>query len=139
MFYSLLRTDNMHNVYESQLSKSNFKFTEKLRWKHRHFLYVSCPHACIVSIINFFTKVTHLFQLLSLHWHLIITKNHRLPGGFTLGVVNAGDVDSIPAWGRSPGEGNGHPLQYSWEYPIKEEPEGLQSIESQRVRQDCTT
>ena len=27
--------------------------------------------------------------------------------------VNAGDVGSIPGSGRSPGEGNGNPLQYS--------------------------
>ena len=27
--------------------------------------------------------------------------------------VNAGDEDSIPGSGRSPGKGNGHPLQYS--------------------------
>ena len=30
--------------------------------------------------------------------------------------ANAGDIGdegSIPAWGRSPGEGNGNPLQYS--------------------------
>ena len=27
--------------------------------------------------------------------------------------ANAGDVDSIPGWGRSLGEGNGNPLQYS--------------------------
>ena len=26
---------------------------------------------------------------------------------------NAGDLGSIPGLGRSPGEGNGHPLQYS--------------------------
>ena len=26
---------------------------------------------------------------------------------------NAGDLGSIPGWGRSPGEGNGNPLQYS--------------------------
>ena len=25
----------------------------------------------------------------------------------------AGDLGSIPGWGRSPGEGNGNPLQYS--------------------------
>ena len=24
-----------------------------------------------------------------------------------------GDVGSIPAWGKSPGEGNGNPLQYA--------------------------
>ena len=27
--------------------------------------------------------------------------------------VNAGDTDLIPGSGRSPGEGNGNPLQYS--------------------------
>ena len=27
--------------------------------------------------------------------------------------VNVGDVTSIPELGRSPGEGNGNPLQYS--------------------------
>ena len=31
----------------------------------------------------------------------------------------AGDMGSIPRWGRSPGEGNGNPLQYSFlENPI---------------------
>ena len=29
-------------------------------------------------------------------------------------ACNAGDVGSIPGLGRSPGEGNGNPLQYSW-------------------------
>ena len=28
--------------------------------------------------------------------------------------ANAGDVGSIPGSGRSPGEGNGNPLQYPW-------------------------
>ena len=28
-------------------------------------------------------------------------------------ACNAGDLDSIPRLGRSPGEGNGNPLQYS--------------------------
>ena len=26
--------------------------------------------------------------------------------------ANAGDIGSIPGWGRSPGEGNGNPFQY---------------------------
>ena len=29
-------------------------------------------------------------------------------------ACNAEDLGSIPGLGRSPGEGNGHPLQYSW-------------------------
>ena len=28
-------------------------------------------------------------------------------------ACNTGDLDSIPGLGRSPGEGNGYPLQYS--------------------------
>ena len=28
-------------------------------------------------------------------------------------LANAGDAGSIPGFGRSPGEGNGNPLQYS--------------------------
>ena len=27
--------------------------------------------------------------------------------------ANSGDTSLIPGWGRSPGEGNGNPLQYS--------------------------
>ena len=29
-------------------------------------------------------------------------------------ACSAGDLGSIPGWGRSPGEGNGYPLQYSY-------------------------
>ena len=29
-------------------------------------------------------------------------------------ACNVGDLSSIPGLGRSPGEGNGYPLQYSW-------------------------
>ena len=37
------------------------------------------------------------------------------PGGSNSkeSACNAGDPGSIPGWGRSPGEGNGNPLQYS--------------------------
>ena len=45
------------------------------------------------------------------------------------------DVGSIPALGRSPGGGNGNPLQYSClENPIDKESGGLKSMRSQRVR-----
>ena len=52
--------------------------------------------------------------------------------------ANVGDVRDlglIPGSGRSPGEGNSNPLQYS-EVPRTEEPSGLQSLGSQRVGQD---
>ena len=37
------------------------------------------------------------------------------PGGSVVKnpLANAGDEGLIPGWGRSPGEGNGTPLQYS--------------------------
>ena len=47
--------------------------------------------------------------------------------------VNAGDIrdkDSIPGWGRYPGEGNGYPIHLSiltWKIPWAEEPGRLQS------------
>ena len=48
--------------------------------------------------------------------------------------ANAGDPGSIPASGKSPGEGNGNLLQYSClENPMMKDPGGLQSIGSQRV------
>ena len=53
---------------------------------------------------------------------------------------DTGDIGSIPGLGRSPGEGNGSPLQYScWEIPWTEEPGRLQFTGSQRVRHDLVT
>ena len=47
--------------------------------------------------------------------------NTYFPGGSAgkASVYNAGDLGSIPGLGRSPGEGNGNPLQdYCLENPI---------------------
>ena len=42
-------------------------------------------------------------------------QSNGFPGGTNSkeSVCNAGDLDLIPGLGRSPGEGNGTPLQYS--------------------------
>ena len=54
--------------------------------------------------------------------------------------ANTGDVGLISGSGRSPGEGNGNPLQYSClEIPWREEPGGLQSTASQKVGHDLAT
>ena len=39
---------------------------------------------------------------------------HNFPGGLDgkMSAYNTGDPGSIPGLGRSPGEGNGNPLQY---------------------------
>ena len=55
-------------------------------------------------------------------------------------ACSAGDPDSIPGWGSSPGEGNGHPLQYScWRIPSTEAPGRLQYMVWQRIRHDWAT
>ena len=61
------------------------------------------------------------------------------PGGSEgkASACNAGDPDSIPGSGRSPGEGNGNPLQCSClENPRDGEPDGLPSMGSHRVGHD---
>ena len=46
--------------------------------------------------------------------------------------TNAGDKNLVSGSGRSPEEGNGNPLQYSYlGNPQTEEPGGLQFMESQ--------
>ena len=46
---------------------------------------------------------------------LLISINVGFPGGSEgkASAYNVGDLGSIPGSGRSPGEGNGNPLQYS--------------------------
>ena len=53
-------------------------------------------------------------------------------------LANAGDTGSIPGSERSPGGGNGNPLQYilAWKIPWTQEPGCLQSVGSQRVGHD---
>ena len=58
------------------------------------------------------------------------------PGGSDskASACNVGDLGSIPGLGRSPGGGDGNPLQYSpGESPWTEEPGGLWLMGSQRV------
>ena len=55
-------------------------------------------------------------------------------------AYNARDPGSIPGLGRSSGEGNGNPLQYSaWKIPWMEEHGRLQSMGLQRVGHDWVT
>ena len=51
--------------------------------------------------------------------------------------ANAGDLGSLPGSGRSPGGGNGNPLQYPClQNPTDRGTWGLQSMGSQRVGHD---
>ena len=51
--------------------------------------------------------------LLRINWSNAFVEQY-LPGGSDgkASVYNEGDLGSIPGLGRSPGEGNGNPLQY---------------------------
>ena len=72
------------------------------------------------------------YSLFHTHRH---THTWGLPGGSDSreSASNAGDPGSTPGLGKSPGEGNGNPLQYfAWEIPRTEEPGGLQSMRSQK-------
>ena len=73
------------------------------------------------------TKVKFYRHLTSLSTHALAPYFHSFykavfmyiksfPGGShgKVSACNAGDLGSIPGLGRSPAEGNGNPLQYSW-------------------------
>ena len=65
---------------------------------------------------------------------LVIMVALGFPGGSVVENLpaNAEDTGSVPGLGRSPGEGNGNPLQTSGlRIPCVEEPDGLQSMKSQ--------
>ena len=49
-------------------------------------------------------------------------------------ACNAGDPSSIPGLGRSPGEGIGHPLQYSWASLVAQLVKNLPAIRETWVR-----
>ena len=73
------------------------------------------------SILTIFIKIA---QYISIFKSLVLSClcNRGFPGSSKVKntAANAGDVDSVLGWGRYPGEGNGHPLQYSClEIPMK--------------------
>ena len=56
---------------------------------------------------------------------------------YSIKYVPPSPVGSVPGWERSPGEGNGNPVQYSClEIPWAEEPGRLQSMGSQNAGHD---
>ena len=54
-------------------------------------------------------------MILKIKWSSFCDLNFKVPGGSDSkeSACNAEDLDSIPGLERSPGEGNGYPLQYS--------------------------
>ena len=72
------------------LSQRRLEFSEEIVWKKQNHLY-------------FILKVV-----------LLISPSYSDSSAGKESTCNAGDPGSIPGLGRSPGEGIGYPLQYSW-------------------------
>ena len=92
----------------------------------------SLPSSLLCYYAKFLTQVPHILSTSFGLWLVlkgrIMVKN--LP-------ATAGDAVSIPRFRRYPGVGNGYSLQYSClRNPWTDEPGGLQSTESPRVRND---
>ena len=57
--------------------------------------------------------------------------------GFPIGkesACNAGDLGSISGPGKSPGEGNGYPLQYSWASLVAQMVKNLPAMQETQVQ-----
>ena len=72
--------------------------------------------ATVRGIAKSRTRLSDLTKMTKIHIHIHI--RIRIQGlsrslSSKESSCNAGDAGLIPGWGRSPGEGNGNPLQYS--------------------------
>ena len=95
----------------------------------------SCPHKKLYK--NVYNMFTYNCQNLT-----VITMSFLAFPPSSVGkesICNAGDMGSIPGSGRSPGEGNGNPLQYSClENPMDRgaySPQGYQELNMTEVTQ----
>ena len=108
--------------------------------------YLSCSHVLIITNscidIEALKRSLDKNPLQSLWGSLqsedvsFLRQNWGFPGGSDgkESSCNAGDQGLVPKSGRSPGEGNGYPLQYSCLESSKDRgPGGLQSMRLQRV------
>ena len=108
---------------------------------HDFFIYSSvdgrlgCFH--VMAILNSTAMNTGVRVLLGFLRYIPSSGIYSKESGGKESACNAGDLSSIPGSGKSPGEGNGYPLQDSClGNSIDREPGGLQSMGSKRVRHD---
>ena len=98
----------------------------------------NCPY---ISKDPWIMEFQNVFRISSRdkHVHKILNCKATFPDGSDGkdSACSAGDLSSTLGSGRPPGEGNGYPFHYSCiEIPWTQEPGGLQSMGSQRVRYD---
>ena len=74
----------------------------------------SLTQGIILSEVQESLFVIFIDFLSTLFFKLIFVGSFGLRGGSdsNASACNAGDLDSVPGFGRSPGKGNGSPLQY---------------------------
>ena len=79
--------------------------------------WIKCQEFKEIRQIPGLKRDPHIFPLKKTNLRLSVIISLLLflgfPGGSDASVCNAADPGSIPGFGRSPGEGNGNPLQYS--------------------------
>ena len=96
---------------------------------------------CLISSSQNFMFKTHAcccikLHFIHFHWSIFWTSQvMRVVKNLPVNAGDARDTGLIPGRGRSPGVGNGNPLQYTW----TGEPGALQSMRLQRVGHDWAT
>ena len=76
---------------------------------------MSCSNCCFLTAYRFPRRQV-TWSGIPISWRIFqFVVIHTVPGGSEVNAsaCNAEDLGSIPGLGRSPGEGNGNPLQYS--------------------------
>ena len=68
-----------------------------------------------LSIFKMFVEVQLIYNDSNVQQGESVKERGAFPGGSLVKnlLASAGDMGSISGWGRSPGEGNGNPFQYS--------------------------
>ena len=93
----------VHGVAKSRTRLSDFTHSLTHKYIKKEIYYEELAHAIVEKSPSLPRKVGGIIQ------------SEGFPGGSEAkaSAWNAGDPGSIPGSGRSPGEGNGNPLQYS--------------------------
>ena len=103
----------LSQVFPSTLSHSSRDSLVSL-----HFLLLEWYHLHIWGCW-YFSQQSWLLLVIHPTWHFAwcTLRIRDFPGGSDgkASACNAGDPSSVPKSRRSPGEGNGNPLQYSWQ------------------------
>ena len=120
---------------------SLIKDAPNLSLSHCPYIFCSCSvvtHACYIWLLLWWAQFARIICLdfsrdvstLCVIFYMYTYFFKSFPDGSLVKnpPANEGDAGSIPGFGRSPGEGNGYPLQYSCLENPTEEAGGLQSM-----------